>query len=474
MAESATDLYNLARQKAIDQQANNPFYALAGGFEKGVQNNTNENMLLENQKREFQAKLSQALQQKAAEFAQQIDQSKRMVGLMNAAQTTMFNQNQDNSQVSKGLRIADEPHLYDAKVVTAPQTNNAPPSNAMMSLIGGGYGDAQGNPVAVNPPTPTGDMFGSAQQATPPQFQDQQGQMPQLPQQGQPQQDNSLGVSDYPRASLDFKTNSDGSVVPTVKNNQEDINKFNDAAAAAGVNPNGKSRRQILSEIAIQKDKQSNPYYQIQRQDKLQRTAEGYLTKQVSNRSGGLGLQDQKVNAAIHARQLIDQAYNPKTGAYDVTQVPYSELSESVANLLSGNSGTSEGRVMALKQKTAEGDLNSVISYFTGRPSNATSQDAIKQLVHIIDRQGQVSEDLRDHYVNQIKGLPIFKELDPAVGDALMKTNLGSSYKDYVSKSPDQQGNQASNVKTPTLDEIRQAKAKGFTHYNTDTGEWLR
>lgn len=181
----------------------------------------------------------------------------------------------------------------------------------------------------------------------------------------------------------------------------------------------------------------NQPFREVQRQDRLEQQGTQLLTKQLSSRSGGIGLQDNKVNAAIHARQLIDQSYDPKTGQYDITQVPYGELAESVGSLLAGNNGSSEGRIDSLKQKTAQGDVNGAISYFTGKPSNATSQDAIKQLVSIIDRQGSVSEDLRDKYLDGIKKLPVFKQLDPDRAQALYDSNIGNSFKDYLKNSPD-------------------------------------
>lgn len=204
------------------------------------------------------------------------------------------------------------------------------------------------------------------------------------------------------------------------------------------VNPIWKSR--IEKEQAAQATYDVNqPFREVQRQDKLEQRATQLLTKQLSSRSGGIGLQDNKVNAAIHARQLIDQAYDPSTGQYNVTQVPYGELAESVGSLLSGGTGSSEGRINSLKQKTAQGDLNGVLSYFTGKPSNATSQEAIQQLVHIIDRQGAVSEELRNNYINGIKKLPVFSELEPDRAQGLIDSNIGNSFKDYLKNSPDKQ-----------------------------------
>lgn len=183
----------------------------------------------------------------------------------------------------------------------------------------------------------------------------------------------------------------------------------------------------------------NQPFREEQREDKNVKTAESYLVNSLKQRGGAIGLQNNKVDAAIHARALINQSYDPQTGSYNVSQVPFGELSESVGALLSGQSGSSEGRIAALKQKTAQGDVNGVISYFTGKPSNATSQDAIKQLVGIIDRQGEVSEDLRDQAFEKLKGLPTFSRLSPESLDSLKSQHLGNSFKEFMQDAPDKQ-----------------------------------
>lgn len=181
----------------------------------------------------------------------------------------------------------------------------------------------------------------------------------------------------------------------------------------------------------------NQPFREVQRQDKLEQRATQLVTKAIQNRSGGIGLQDNKVNAAIHARELINQSYNSETGEFDVTQVPYGELAESLGSLLSGGTGSSEGRINSLKQRTAQGDLNAALSYVSGKPSNATSQEALKQLVHMIDRQGQISEDLRDNYLDGLKKLPVFNELEPERSQALLDTNIGNSFKEHLKNAPD-------------------------------------
>lgn len=192
------------------------------------------------------------------------------------------------------------------------------------------------------------------------------------------------------------------------------------------------------------------------RQDRLYNQAVNDIAvKQVSYRSGSIGTQDQKVSQAIHARQLINQAYDPNTGQYNVTQVPYGELSESVGSMLSGGTGSSDARIAALKQKTAQGDINGVLTYFTGKPSNATSQDAIKQLVQIIDRQGLTSEQIRDGDVLRLKHSVLDGSgLNDDAKQAIFNSkSVGASYSDVLKGSPDQQQQQntQANTNTPTV-----------------------
>lgn len=198
-----------------------------------------------------------------------------------------------------------------------------------------------------------------------------------------------------------------------------------------------------MSLIKAKQDAQANveahePEVQQARQDRIYNQAVSDIaTKQVSYRSGSIGVQGAKVDQAIHASQLIDQSFDPKTGQYNVTQVPYAELSESLGNLLSGGTGSSDARIGALKQATLQGDFNKVLTYFTGKPSNATSQDALKQLVSIIDRQGSTAEGIRDGDIMRLKhavldGSGLSDDRKQMMFNA---PSIGASYKDYMQQT---------------------------------------
>lgn len=161
-------------------------------------------------------------------------------------------------------------------------------------------------------------------------------------------------------------------------------------------------------------------------QQKLEKDYSTTLLKELSNRSGGLGLQDQKVNQAIHLMALVNQ-YKDDKGNYNVPKAQYGELVLGLANLLSGAGAASEGTRNELMSKTASGDLKGALQYLTGTPQNGNSQQIIKNLVDSIDRQGNVAEDLRNQDVQFLHGLAP-TDLDPARQAALEK-NLLPSYK---------------------------------------------
>lgn len=232
---------------------------------------------------------------------------------------------------------------------------------------------------------------------------------------------------------------------------------LNPATMKPEVNPIWKSKVERIQAAQANYDV-NQPFRDEVRQDRNVKTAESYLVNALKQRGGAIGLQNNKVDAAIHARALINQYYDPATGQYNISQVPFSELTESMGALLSGQSGSSEGRIAALKQKTAQGDINGMLTYLTGKPSNATSQDAMKQLVEIIDRQGEISEDLRDKAFNKMKELPTFKRLDEDSLQSLKDTQLGNSFKDILKDAPDKQGGG-----------IPSARPAGATHYSPST-----
>lgn len=160
-------------------------------------------------------------------------------------------------------------------------------------------------------------------------------------------------------------------------------------------------------------------------QQALEKDYKNTLLKEVSNRSGGLGLQDQKVNQALHLKALMDQYYDPPTGKYNVPAVQYAELAIGLANLVSGTNAVSDSARESIMQKTAAGDLKGALTYITGTPQNGTTQEVLKNLKDSIDRQGAVAEDLRNQAIQFLHGLAP-TDLDPTRIAALEKNTLAS------------------------------------------------
>ncbi len=183
--------------------------------------------------------------------------------------------------------------------------------------------------------------------------------------------------------------------------------------------------------------------------------------------STGAGVQDAKVNQAIHLRALADQYYDPTTGNYNVPQAQYAELVMGLASLVANSNVATDAQRAEIRQRTAAGDINGLATYLTGSPKNANTQDVIKNLIDSIDRQGQVAEDERNKY--------------------LARGGYGSSFKSYLANSPSKAKPsnpyvaRSAETVSPSTGTLRVPSYKtgerrvinGTTWYRTSTGQWV-
>lgn len=174
----------------------------------------------------------QALALEAQKADAEFQRNLKYRDLLNAANEAKSGAYNDNSEVGKAITNAQNPTYASTKVIK-PST---PPANAMMSLVGGGYGDVAGNAI---PQTPTQDLGQTAKDMAMPSNM------------GQP----TPKVQNDPRWSLEFNGSKFG-----LQDNQKEQQAFYEKAATAGVdpyNPDGsiKARTQIFSEMAKQKNK---------------------------------------------------------------------------------------------------------------------------------------------------------------------------------------------------------------------------
>lgn len=184
-----------------------------------------------------------------------------------------------------------------------------------------------------------------------------------------------------------------------------------------------------LKQIQAQKEI-ANQNHNDQVQGKYEKEGRDVIMKQLSNRSGGLGLQDSKVNQAIDLRQMINQNYDQKTDTYNIPPALHSELVLGLARLISPNGQIGIQMEQELKTKTAKEGLAKAFTYLTGVPMSGAPQDVIKMFVHSIDRQGETAEALRDKYNQQLRQL-MPTQLHDDVKNKLMQQEMGSKFTDY-------------------------------------------
>ncbi len=194
----------------------------------------------------------------------------------------------------------------------------------------------------------------------------------------------------------------------------------------------GQDKKEVVKSLASK-----NPLIittkEAQQQDKLEQQARQLLTKALAARSGGIGLQDQKVNQSIHLRAMLDQGVDPKTGQIKLAGPQYEELAIGLANLVSGSNAATESVINGIRQRTAHGDFNGALTYVLGIPKNASTQEIYKNLSDSINRQGQVSEELRNKYMEQMKNM-LPSGLDKNRLHTLMKQQIGSSFTDAMNQ----------------------------------------
>jgi hypothetical protein len=156
---------------------------------------------------------------------------------------------------------------------------------------------------------------------------------------------------------------------------------------------------------------------------------------------GAFGIATKKIDAAIDTRAALNRYYDPATGQYNVPASAYGELTTSLSNLLSvsGGGAGSEAQREDLKQKTAAGDLNGVLSYFSGIPRNATTQAALGILANQVDAVGLQAEQNRNGYGNNIAQKFSGLGVDPGRA-RILANSVGNSYADFLRQSHNQLG----------------------------------
>ncbi len=166
------------------------------------------------------------------------------------------------------------------------------------------------------------------------------------------------------------------------------------------------------------------------RQQALEQQYRGVLQKTLSSRSGGMGLEDQKVNQALHLTALMDQNRDPKTGEYNIPKAQYAELASGLATLISPNGRPTDSMRNEIETRTAKGDLAGLVTYLTGTPVTGSTQAIFKYLRDSIDRQGKQAEANRAGYFDAIRAMAptdLADERRQALEKSLKLNSLGGS-----------------------------------------------
>jgi hypothetical protein len=140
-------------------------------------------------------------------------------------------------------------------------------------------------------------------------------------------------------------------------------------------------------------------------QDALEQEYRTVLARGLSSRSGGLGLEDSKVQQANHLLALLDQTYDPKTGEYTIPKVLQGELAAGLARLVAPGGNVGIEMMREFDQRTAKGDVAGAFTYLTGTPFPTATQDIAKMLKDSIERQGKVALENREGEMRYLRGL---------------------------------------------------------------------
>lgn len=137
-------------------------------------------------------------------------------------------------------------------------------------------------------------------------------------------------------------------------------------------------------------------------QERLEESYRSLLKTTQSSRSGGMGLEDKKVDQAKHLLALLDQTRS-KDGSYSLTPTQQTELSMGLATLISPTGVPSDSARNDINAATASGDLAKLGTYITGTPFAGTPQKIAELLRESIERQGVQAEQNREGHFNQLR-----------------------------------------------------------------------
>ena len=235
---------------------------------------------------------------------------------------------------------------------------------------------------------------GTAWEALPPSIRAQ------YPQWKAAQEMQAGSVEDWVTRAVQIATESKGGPL-TIQEQQATTGKALQMYREINADPAMRDANLALKAAVLKGHDVDDPVYQGRLEAQYRQQAAAVR----SNRSGGLGLEDMKVDQGIHLMTILDQAYDPKTGKYNIKQIPLVELALGLARMTSSTGQVGIQMEQEVMQATLAGDIAKAATYVFGTPVTATSQDVVKMYHDSIERQTQVAEQNRGHYVDMLKML---------------------------------------------------------------------
>jgi len=171
-----------------------------------------------------------------------------------------------------------------------------------------------------------------------------------------------------------------------------------------------------------------------QEQDKLEQDYTQMLQKELSNRAGGLGLQDSKVNTAIQLQRVLNRYYDSKTDTYNVPPSVHTDLAVGYQSLLSLTGQANSDIVSKIQQGTAQEKLNNALIYMGFDPvqTGGSTNSVLHMFAQNIKDQGTGAQQARQTYLNQLDARSPAR-LDPSNRQRLQSTlGLQNNFTDYL------------------------------------------
>lgn len=173
-----------------------------------------------------------------------------------------------------------------------------------------------------------------------------------------------------------------------------------------------------------------------------------------------MGTAAMKLQNSVLARQSLSNRYNADTDSYDLNSTEFGDLAIAAAKSLNSTGVLSNEQIDAIKQASLKGDFGRLATYLTGVNFQGSTQDIIRRLVSLVDREGLASEQARNLYAQQnMPAHDALKRINPDYYNSILnKAYGGISYSQLLADSKD---TQSPNYILPNITPLTRTPAPG-------------